>query len=357
MLLNLHVDPGPNLKIDGNFGTKTLAALKKYQTAQNLRVDGVVGKATWHRLMYPSKVTRIVQPNAPADVSVWPMPKRIAEVIRLLPSKLPLELWSQLKGLMSTDLMVLAVGLYAASHAFGVGELIDIGILLIVGEQGLFELAECVQITVLAMSPKDLDEAATHLARAISIITVYKFVSLLASLLTNRPAGASESPAKSTSQTAAPASGETTGTAPRRSGGTSTTGPPRSEVPSGPTEEGGESVTENAPEGTPPPRAIPVSAQRRTHILDGDATGGGHGPGRQIPGKSEFPPSLSDNQIIEGVERIANDPNSYPSGVVPTGPGRFAAVGEINGVPTRVIVEPGGEGVITAWPIGVPRNP
>jgi hypothetical protein len=200
-LLNVHVEPGPNLRVDGKFGTQTLAALKKFQNAQHLRADGMAGKATWHRLMYPSNIARIVQPNIPEDVSVWPMHNRVAEVIRLLPGKLPTELWSQLRGLMSTDLLVLGVAAYAASHLFGVGELIDLGILLIVGEQAFFELAECVQIIVLAMSLKDLDEAATHLARAISIIGIYKFATLLAGLLKNRSAGGEKPPTDSNSRT------------------------------------------------------------------------------------------------------------------------------------------------------------
>ena len=52
---------------------------------------------------------------------------------------------------------------------------------------------------------------------------------------------------------------------------------------------------------------IVVPAARRLHILDGDATGGGHGPGRNISGKSEFPGSLTDGDVIDGIKDIAND--------------------------------------------------
>ncbi|MEP7337337.1 MAG: DUF6861 domain-containing protein [Acidobacteriota bacterium] len=111
-----------------------------------------------------------------------------------------------------------------------------------------------------------------------------------------------------------------------------------------------------APAANAAPKKIQVSPKRKAHILDGDATGGGHGPGRGTPGKSEFPGSLTDDQVIAGVEAIANDPAKYPGGKIPTS-GRVKLSGEINGVKTTVIVEPAGEGVITAWPEGMPRNP
>jgi len=102
---------------------------------------------------------------------------------------------------------------------------------------------------------------------------------------------------------------------------------------------------------------IVVSPARRLHILDGDITGGGHGPGRGISGKSEFPAALSDADIISGIEGIANDPASYPGGVIPTGPGRQKISGNIKGVKTTVIVAPDAKEVVTAWPEAVPRNP
>lgn len=37
--------------IDGIFGTKTLAAVRKYQEANGLTVDGIVGKNTWAKLL------------------------------------------------------------------------------------------------------------------------------------------------------------------------------------------------------------------------------------------------------------------------------------------------------------------
>ena len=41
---NTATDPGP---IDGNFGPRTEAAVRAYQTQQNIPVDGIVGDQTW----------------------------------------------------------------------------------------------------------------------------------------------------------------------------------------------------------------------------------------------------------------------------------------------------------------------
>ena len=104
-------------------------------------------------------------------------------------------------------------------------------------------------------------------------------------------------------------------------------------------------------------RRLSVSAERRRHILDGDATGGGHGPGRGISGKSEFPAALTDDQIILGVERILNDRKKYPNGIVPREGSPIVLKGDILGVPTIVIADPANGAVKTAWPEGVARNP
>jgi hypothetical protein len=52
-----------------------------------------------------------------------------------------------------------------------------------------------------------------------------------------------------------------------------------------------------------------VSIRARRHILDGDASGGGHrfGAGK---GKSEFPQSWPDDEIIDAIADVANDPLS-----------------------------------------------
>jgi hypothetical protein len=109
-----------------------------------------------------------------------------------------------------------------------------------------------------------------------------------------------------------------------------------------------EPATETAAvQGTDKPQAK-VSADRRTHILDGDGTGGGHRHGSGILGKSEFPVEWSDNKIINEIESVANDPASSRT-VQPNG--RTRVEGTREGVDIRVIVDPDGASIRTAHPV------
>lgn len=39
------------LHVDGEFGTLTQTAVRKYQETRGLEVDGIVGKNTWNKLL------------------------------------------------------------------------------------------------------------------------------------------------------------------------------------------------------------------------------------------------------------------------------------------------------------------
>lgn len=52
--LNSKLKLQPPLKVDGVFGNGTEGAVKKFQTANNLQVDGVVGSKTWALLLKPA---------------------------------------------------------------------------------------------------------------------------------------------------------------------------------------------------------------------------------------------------------------------------------------------------------------
>ena len=118
-----------------------------------------------------------------------------------------------------------------------------------------------------------------------------------------------------------------------------------------------------------------VSDNRRRHILEGEGPDDpGHGPNRGF-GNSAFPDTWSDDNAIKAVGDVANSPKSIWQQA--TGPGsgrnapktiggpdpnaplttrngrpvRFTVEGQNHSLDIRVIVEPGGEGIVTGFPI------
>nr|WP_255502338.1 EndoU domain-containing protein [Cellulomonas sp. JH27-2] len=96
-----------------------------------------------------------------------------------------------------------------------------------------------------------------------------------------------------------------------------------------------------------------ASPARTSHVLDGHMP-----PGE--PGNTLFPRSWSPQQIMHNVSDVATDPNL--PWVQQTGklgaeftkngaPVRYSVDGVRGGIPMRVIVEPGGEGIITGFPL------
>ncbi len=96
-----------------------------------------------------------------------------------------------------------------------------------------------------------------------------------------------------------------------------------------------------------------ASASRRSHILDGHRYGG-------EAGNTWFPKGWSDDKIMQSVSDIATDPSltwvqqtgragaAYTRGGAPV---RYTVEGVRDGVKIRVVLEPGGEGIITGFPI------
>jgi RHS repeat-associated protein len=125
----------------------------------------------------------------------------------------------------------------------------------------------------------------------------------------------------------------------------------------------GDSTSASGPVEDPNQKINLASPQRTQHILFGDSTGGGHmWPG--APGKTPFPQSWSADTIMHNVSDVATDPASIWKGGGPGGsywtragdPARFRVYGTRQGVQIRVIMEPAGEGIISAYPDpGVPR--
>lgn len=95
-----------------------------------------------------------------------------------------------------------------------------------------------------------------------------------------------------------------------------------------------------------PPFRFTVTQAVAAHILSGDKTNGGHrhGAGR---GKSEFPASWTDQEILTLIEDVANDANAVSTRARM---GRWKIVGVRKGVTIAVIVDPTNWAIITGYP-------
>lgn len=70
ILLNDKLIPRPHLRVDGDFGARTHAAVLAFQAQERLKVDGVVGERTWAAL--GQKPTSPVTPAPPgAEDAAW----------------------------------------------------------------------------------------------------------------------------------------------------------------------------------------------------------------------------------------------------------------------------------------------
>jgi RHS repeat-associated protein len=98
-----------------------------------------------------------------------------------------------------------------------------------------------------------------------------------------------------------------------------------------------------------------TDSQGSQHILDGDATGGGHAPGTGIPGKSEFPATWSNDQILNTISDIATDPDQVWS--PPDSRGYVTTTATVDGVDIKVVVDTNKGRIVTGYPTNLPRNP
>jgi hypothetical protein len=111
-------------------------------------------------------------------------------------------------------------------------------------------------------------------------------------------------------------------------------------------------------EDRPPAEDIQVSPERRTHILDGDVTGGGHRHATGNPGETEFPASWDDEKIIDTVADVARRPDLPPKHQQWND--RWLARGTRDDVEVVVVILRDGR-IWTGWPTpespGVVKNP
>ncbi len=77
-LLNL---TGAGLTVDGDFGTKTLNAVKAFQKENGLTVDGVVGAKTWAKLKALENPVIGIINDCVKDIQALPSFKKFMELI------------------------------------------------------------------------------------------------------------------------------------------------------------------------------------------------------------------------------------------------------------------------------------
>jgi len=253
--LNARFVPSPNLAVDGIFGPLTHQAVRQYQKGISVADDGIVGKRTWYHLLRGDQVTvgqapvpkieppasrpdaaskspAAVQPpkfaslpTATAGIWEWQLEDKFADTLRRTVPKLPGSMRHEFEVLLSPTSLGIMAGTFVAwagSHAFGVGEVVDV-VLLVGGAfflgMSVFdvaaELGDFLVVTSTAADEKDLDEAASHLARAIAILGVAAFIALLTKVARGRRgANAGESTPASTARPTATVSSTPTQSGP-----------------------------------------------------------------------------------------------------------------------------------------------
>ncbi len=90
-----------------------------------------------------------------------------------------------------------------------------------------------------------------------------------------------------------------------------------------------------------------IPPERQNHILNGNATGGGHKFGAN-QGKPEFPSSWSDKQIFHNAADLATDPKG--TWIRQPRNGNFIVSGVRDGVNMSVVIDPAKSIIITAFP-------
>ena len=93
--------------------------------------------------------------------------------------------------------------------------------------------------------------------------------------------------------------------------------------------------------------SVSIPEDRARHILDGEGRRGGHRFGTGTPGKTEFPETWSDDDILDAIKEVAG------TGTVDRPAhreGDLVIVGEVNGVTIKAVVQPNGE-IRTGYPV------
>jgi len=124
-----------------------------------------------------------------SPVSAWPRQQKVEAAIRRSLPLLPAEVRGQLEALLTPQALAVMTGvlvIWAGSHFVGVGEVADVLIVIIgvvalgaVAVEGARELVAFAITAIGADSEADLDKAARHFARAVSVLGVQAVLAVL----------------------------------------------------------------------------------------------------------------------------------------------------------------------------------
>lgn len=104
---------------------------------------------------------------------------------------------------------------------------------------------------------------------------------------------------------------------------------------------------------TKPAQEITLSEKRKTHLLYGDATGGGHLYGMNKLCASEFPAAWRAEQVVERVLTHANDNLDWKQ----QKNGNYVAEVTDGPLRIRIVIDSRRQEIVTAYPVNVKRNP
>jgi hypothetical protein len=214
--LNRRLTPSPTLTVDGSFGPSTQQAVIEYQQGVSIAANGIVDKQTWFYLLRGDEVavtqasalrSRLSASKPTLAMDVWEMSlvDRFTEVLRRTGPKLPGSIRHEFEAMLTpTNLTIMAGTLvfWAASHVFGFGVFADVALLIsgvVFLGKAIFDVAEALGrflvITSEAENDEDLDEGASYLTIAITILGVAAFFAILTKIARRMGgSGASKTP-------------------------------------------------------------------------------------------------------------------------------------------------------------------
>lgn len=206
-LLNARLRPSPLLPVDGNFDSAVQQQVQRLQRDNNLQPSGRVDAATWFVLLKGTPSSS--KDAANASIAEWTLQQKFTAALQFTLPKLPMSMRHEFAALinpLSIGIMVGTLVVWAGSHAFGVGEAIDV-VLLLAGMMFLGfavkdvadHVSDFIKLTCAAKTERDLNAAAAHLAQVIAVIGVAAFAALMtkgARRISNARAAPSTPPSK-----------------------------------------------------------------------------------------------------------------------------------------------------------------